>query len=489
MKRTDTPNKKSLVILSQVILIVLALFASFGTLAQVGIGTVSPDASSMLDIESTSKGFLAPRMTTVQKNAISTPVVGLMVFDTDLDKFYYYDGSLWVAIETNQNTRDNYVLVKSLSDLPTPSSGTITLVSGTLYEINGTIALGANSINLNGCVLFGKDPSRDILTYTGASGLFSGANGGHLEFLNIQGGGSAKLFNITDGTNTKNFIIQECYVSGFNNLGTISGHDFVFLNSIHYSNNTTGATFSGTNQLYLNNQIWNASNTGDAFTFNGTFDDISIIGGKINIDSGEEGLCLSSNPTVSNGLVQSVSFSGAGSYVDPYTTGNYTNYNFTNDWNVVSSGIGQETDSYARGDINLDASVGSGYYTYYSGTGTSSRKKLSGGSTSNNLFRFTKSGDNRIVYDGKIKRSFSITAAISFQGDYNNSIFIFYIAKNGAVVEDTKVYREVGENYDVGAAAIVGAMELEPGDYIEVWGERFSGAGNTIVVSLNLIVN
>jgi hypothetical protein len=59
-----------------------ATFAS----GQIGIGTETPNASSLLDITSTTQGFLPPRMTTTQKNAIGTPAQGLMVFDTTLVK-------------------------------------------------------------------------------------------------------------------------------------------------------------------------------------------------------------------------------------------------------------------------------------------------------------------------------------------------------------------------------------------------------------------
>lgn len=52
------------------------------TYAQVGVGTTTPDSSSVLDIESTDKGVLLPRMTNAQKNSISNPANGLMVYDT-----------------------------------------------------------------------------------------------------------------------------------------------------------------------------------------------------------------------------------------------------------------------------------------------------------------------------------------------------------------------------------------------------------------------
>jgi hypothetical protein len=61
------------------------------------IGTTSNDNSALLNVSSTTKGFLPPRMTTTQKSAISSPAEGLTVYDTTLHKLYVYDGSTWQA--------------------------------------------------------------------------------------------------------------------------------------------------------------------------------------------------------------------------------------------------------------------------------------------------------------------------------------------------------------------------------------------------------
>ena len=71
-----------------------ATFAS----GQVGIGTETPVASSILEISSTTQGFLPPRMTTTQKTAISSPATGLIVFDTTLAKLCVYTGSAWETV-------------------------------------------------------------------------------------------------------------------------------------------------------------------------------------------------------------------------------------------------------------------------------------------------------------------------------------------------------------------------------------------------------
>ena len=63
----------------------------------VGIGAAA-NASAILDVQSTAKGFRLPNMTTTQKNAISSPAAGLMVFDTTLAKACIYSGAAWETI-------------------------------------------------------------------------------------------------------------------------------------------------------------------------------------------------------------------------------------------------------------------------------------------------------------------------------------------------------------------------------------------------------
>ena len=76
----------------------IVALATFTASAQVGIGVPSTniDPSAQLEVASTNKGFLAPRMTETQKNDILSPAAGLLVYQTDgVSGFYYYDGSAW----------------------------------------------------------------------------------------------------------------------------------------------------------------------------------------------------------------------------------------------------------------------------------------------------------------------------------------------------------------------------------------------------------
>ena len=62
---------------------------------KLSIGTPSA-ASAVMEVTSTTQGFLPPRMTTTQKNAIGTPAAGLMVYDTTLNQMSYYNGTTWI---------------------------------------------------------------------------------------------------------------------------------------------------------------------------------------------------------------------------------------------------------------------------------------------------------------------------------------------------------------------------------------------------------
>lgn len=93
----------------------------------VGIGTNSPDASAVLhldiDLLSSPKGFLAPRMTNAERGNISSPATGLIIFQTDDQPgepsgFYYYDGTDWLRISDGSVSGDYWSLTGNASTTP-----------------------------------------------------------------------------------------------------------------------------------------------------------------------------------------------------------------------------------------------------------------------------------------------------------------------------------------------------------------------------------
>ena len=79
--------------------IVILFFISFNSFSQnVGIGTTSPDASAKLDVTSTNSGFLPPRMTTTERNAIVHPAVGLQIYNLTTDCLEIFGRGKWNPI-------------------------------------------------------------------------------------------------------------------------------------------------------------------------------------------------------------------------------------------------------------------------------------------------------------------------------------------------------------------------------------------------------
>jgi len=83
-----------------VITLLCLLLAAAGSRAQVGINTdgSQPDATAILDIKSSNKGFLPPRMTLEERNAIATPAEGLLVFNTTTGCIDYFLGGSWKSL-------------------------------------------------------------------------------------------------------------------------------------------------------------------------------------------------------------------------------------------------------------------------------------------------------------------------------------------------------------------------------------------------------
>ena len=96
------------------------LFIYLPVYAQVGIGTATPNASAKLDISSTTQGLLVPRLTTTQRNAISAPATGLLIYNTDNAAIETFTGTTgeWMTIGIGKgNISDNTAMgVNALSN-------------------------------------------------------------------------------------------------------------------------------------------------------------------------------------------------------------------------------------------------------------------------------------------------------------------------------------------------------------------------------------
>lgn len=88
------------------LLFIISLSIVHFSFAQTGIGTTTPDASAKLDISSTTKGLLVPRVTSAQKTAISLPANGLLIYQTDAPSGFYVNtgtsaSPAWLRVSTD----------------------------------------------------------------------------------------------------------------------------------------------------------------------------------------------------------------------------------------------------------------------------------------------------------------------------------------------------------------------------------------------------
>lgn len=132
------------------------------TTDDVAIGQSSaPVASAALEVESTTKGFLPPRMTTTQRDAISGPAEGLIVYNTTMQQIQYYNGSSWTAIGA----------------VDTPSSSTPEIFSWGDNGAVGALGNGVASGSTNYLIPISSPPASPVAVYAG--GYDHGTDGLH----------------------------------------------------------------------------------------------------------------------------------------------------------------------------------------------------------------------------------------------------------------------------------------------------------------------
>lgn len=480
--------------LPQIALKLIALFLFTTTMySQVGIGTLTPDASAMLDVASTTQGLLTPRMTSVERTAISNPANGLLVYDTSENAFYFYKSSTWTKLDSQ--VRNKYKLIKDVADLSAElaagGDSKYLLDSGTLYEINGSITLAA-PIDLNNAYLLGLDTNDDKLIKASGN-MFEGATGGSIKNLTLDGGTTFSL----SGSASQSLIIRDLVITNASSVGTINGYGMVFLSIVQFIGNNTGITYSNIGNLLLSNAGWFASNGGTYETFTGTFGLIGKQGGFMTVNGTAKGIDVSGNPIVPVATLTGISFSGTSTeYIKRYTTGSYPGYNFNNAWTVNCPGLKLESDEVASANIYYNGTLSSGYTL--SGTGTAAINLIPDTSANEilavNMFRTAGSNNNsKIIYGGKKTRTFQVNASFSIQGTsgyFANGYYAFYIKKGTEILSETKTIIKVERDAEFFSLSISGTVDLAPGNSVEIFGQRLSGSGTTTisVASLNLSI-
>lgn len=177
------------------------LFFANVVLAQnIGIGTTTPDSSSALEIKSTSQGFLPPRMTTIQRNAINNPATGLQIYNTTTDCLEIYAKGRW----------QNMYCATAIENADTiPSTLSYGLVA--YYPFNGNAndeSGNGNNGTVNGAIL-----TTDRFGNAGKAYAFDGINNWinvpSATSLNLLGSFSISAWLNANVFNNHNFIVSK----------------------------------------------------------------------------------------------------------------------------------------------------------------------------------------------------------------------------------------------------------------------------------------
>ncbi|MGB5417393.1 fibrinogen-like YCDxxxxGGGW domain-containing protein [Algibacter sp.] len=134
----------------KILFTLLLCFSSFFGFAQVGIGTTNPDPSSILDVQSTTQGFLPPRMTTAQIAAITNPAEGLFIYDLDDKCFKFYNGASWSGClgEFPTNSLDcSSATVNGTFAIGNPLNASNTITIDVLVNVIETYTVSTNTVN------------------------------------------------------------------------------------------------------------------------------------------------------------------------------------------------------------------------------------------------------------------------------------------------------------------------------------------------------
>ncbi|MEJ5286016.1 MAG: hypothetical protein WHV60_02250 [Bacteroidota bacterium] len=226
--------------------VLLSLFGLnyiFGQAQNVGIGTTTPDNSAILELYSTSHGFLVPRLTTTQRNAISSPATGLLIYNLDNQRFEYYNGTQWVAVVSS-------VATVPFNLIASGTNTTATMVVGS----GASITLGGGNIEANKFIGTGSTTDAVDLATAEVSGVLPISKGGT---GNSTTPGSGQIL-IGNGIGfSLNTITAGTGIQITNGAGSITISDANANSEVTGSGSANQVAFwNGTNSISGDNSLW-----------------------------------------------------------------------------------------------------------------------------------------------------------------------------------------------------------------------------------------
>ncbi|NEV93047.1 hypothetical protein G3567_02655 [Psychroflexus sp. YR1-1] len=463
---------------------IVALLSFYLGYAQIGIGTLNPNPTSILDIESTNQGLLIPRMTLAQRDAIADPAPadGLQIYNTTNNTLDIYSNSSWKSFAYSPDS--NLVYVYSLADLPTPNGSEISLDGSKMYVFSGAVDIGTNYILMNGAGLRGTDPQKDMVisAVSGAVLKSSGTNVYIKELAIVPASTSTQAYDFTGGpSNFCNIFSGSSVVDAMgpsSGVGTISGFNAITILQ-NYWNTANGVKIDGTVGKFTSgyNFIVGVSNgAGIELTSTLNAQDIDLSNNYF-IYSGQNtvGLKINSGAQIDKGRLTTNLFRDVENPlegIDSYSLG----------WNMSQNTNIPDSRAFS--------------YIFFSGNTTETTiatqdvfVKIEGVTTVIRQQRFSSNVDNRIYYGGVDPITAKIFVVVSANAPKNNAGFSIAIAKNDSVPAVSPVATASSLSNDQSFQITLNSeIDLVSGDYIEVFIRNNTNTDNITVRELQFSV-
>ncbi|MFH2141130.1 MAG: hypothetical protein ABIJ97_01810 [Bacteroidota bacterium] len=203
------------------------------------------ESSAMLDVKSTDKGMLVPRLTTAQRIAIAGPATGLLVFDIDMGAFYFFDGTGWSGLLSGNETDPEVGVIASGYS---PKWDGSALVTGAIFQDgSGNVGIGTEA------------PLGKLhINQSDANALFFSRAAHDTYRVGLAGNGGIYFHNITDSRVEMVFL-----GNGYIGMGT--------LNPIYpLEIERAGEVTLGLDNTTANRWFFKSDNSGNLDFFNST---------------------------------------------------------------------------------------------------------------------------------------------------------------------------------------------------------------------------
>jgi len=375
----------------------------------------------------------------------------------------------------------NFVIVKTLADLPAPVADVITLAASTTYRITDHIDLLGDRLVLSaGTVIFGTSSTNASITSTGkvSGALFKSDY--HVEISDIKIFDDNEVFDFDGNGTTDNCFLNNLLVQNCTSLGTIKNYAAVLSNQSTYINNGT-LTFDQTiGTIGCDTSLFAPASGAISINVPATCTitrriRLILCGWIINGSAVGVNVDVGATITDESYLLESNSFTGTSV---TYLTG--LDYTSNKALFVENKGI---TNTAVHGEMymnnNATATTVGVINTWYKAAGTT---------TAGNNSKYLHAS-NKLTCDASIERKYTVICTLAFSSSANNVCrFGFYDSEDAVVVPATMVKSTANSGGNAENVSVIGLIHHSQGGFIELHVMNTTGANNITVTDMHMII-